>query len=194
MKIYGIKLLLLMACYGSVLARDVLLEAKGAYYIATGDRFRDIYGTGGGRYGAELTVEFCRNIYGWVSAEGFTKHGCSIGGKNPTKLTLVPLGFGFKYFHEVDCGDLYVGLGVLATQVTEKDCSPFVIPRRCDWTAGGIVKAGWIVDLPRCFFIDFFVDYSCINIKFCRGPSITVQSCKANIGGVALGAGIGYRF
>lgn len=179
----------------SASAREVLLEAKGAYYFATNHLFRQIYGHGSGRYGAEATIELCDELYAFVSIDGFTKKGRSLGGCSPTRLTMIPVSFGLKYLHEICWGDVYLGLGGLATHVSETDCAQFVIPKRHDWTMGGILKAGIIFDLPRCFFIDLFADYSFIKINFNNCSCLfNVQSCRADISGVAVGLGVGYRF
>ena len=110
------------------------------------------------------------------------------------KFFFVPIGLGLKYLHQFCYGDFYVGLGVLATDLRLRDCSSFVVQHRNKWGAGGIAKMGIYFDLPRCFFLDVFADYSFVKIDFCNNCGVEVQSHRANISGFSFGLGVGYRF
>jgi hypothetical protein len=184
--------------------REILLEVKGAYYGATNHLFRKIYGNGNGIAGLEVTGQLCDQWYGWIAGSILTKKGHSIGLCDPTRVFFVPVELGIKYFHHTCFGDLYGGLGLLASYLRTNDCSPFVMRHRKHGGAGGIVKAGVNVNLPwehcKQAYLDFFADYSFIKFNFknncedarCNLP--VVQSHKANLSGVSLGIGIGWRF
>jgi len=185
--------LMALSCM-SLQAHDVLIEAKGAYFLSTNHLFKDIYNNGGGRYGGELTVKLYKHLYGFASADFLSKRGRSIGCCSPTKVNLINLGLGLKYMIPFCYGDFYVGLGVLPTHLRTKDCSAFVIPKRSKWGCGGIGKIGTYFNLSPHVLVDIFVDYSFVKIPFkCRSNQPT-QSHTANLSGCGFGAGFGYRF
>jgi len=205
-RFFGVRLFVLMVAVVPFLqARDVWVEAKAGYCFVTNDVTEDIYGRGSGVYGAELTGRlWCEgNWYGWMSADYFTKKGHvedPVAGNYQTKMTLVPLGFGLKYSQSWGCwdcwsGNWYLGAGVLAAYVKEHVHSPYVIPERSKWGAGGIVKGGCLIDLSCCVFLDLWLDYSFIKMHFHDStiPPV-VQGRKANVSGCGIGAGLGYRF
>jgi hypothetical protein len=174
--------------------RNVLLEAKGSVFVPTNDTFRHIYHTGG-IFDLELTFQIYEGLFGWGSGGVFFKKGHSIGECDPTCAIIVPIGAGLKYLWNFDLGDLYLGAGVLGVDLHTKDGSPFVIPHRHKWGVGGIVKAGFLFDLPRSFFADLFTDYSFAKVHFCCNEfTCGVVSQPANVSGWGLGLGFGYRF
>jgi len=179
--------------------RDVLIEFKGAYFLPTGSRFRKIYG-GSALYGPELTVQLFEecNWYGFLSVDYYHKKGHSIGLHTPTKISLLPIGVGLKYFVPscYECADFYVGLGFQPIRAHIRNCSPFVVPRETKWVFGGIAKVGTYIYLPRNFFLDLFIDYSFASISSHRTmvPTGPIIPLRASISGAIFGAGIGYRF
>lgn len=187
-----------IVCTMSLIARDVLIEFKGAYFHPTNQRFRKIY-KNGTLYGPEITFQLCRESswYGFASADFFHKKGHSIGLETPTCIRLVPLGFGLKYFVPAcfECVDWYVGLGFQPVYVSIENNSP-AVPDHNKWACGGIAKCGAIIDIQCNFFLDLFVDYSFVHLRSirnqtCCGP---VVPRKSNISAVIVGAGLGYRF
>lgn len=174
-------------------ARDVLIEAKAAYFRPTDHKFRRIY-SDGGIFGGEISAQIYGGIYGWASGSYFYKKGSSTGLGNSTKIDLVPVGFGLKYLYSFNCLDLYVGGGALPTYVRFRDHSPFVIPKSQKWTWGGIVKVGAIWNINQCFFIDLFTDYSFVDVKFHRTNDGAVTRHRTDLSAWSIGAGIGYRF
>lgn len=184
-----------------IISRDCILEFKGAYFLATGSRFKKMY-KGGALYGPELTVQLCddSNWYGFASVDYLSRKGHSLGLRLPTKISLVPIAFGLKYFVS-DCTcfenvDFYVGLAFQPVRVEIKNYSHYVIPEQTQWALGGIAKVGAYVDLPCNFVLDLFVDYSFVKLKSHanQGPSGPVVPLKASVSGAIFGGGIGYRF
>jgi len=182
-------------------SRDVILEFKGAYFLPTHCDFRHIYHDGSGLYGAELTAQLCNNKYwyGFASIDYFRKKGHSLGLCSPTKVSLLPLAFGLKYFVPMlcECADFYLGLGFQPVHVSTTNCSKFVIEKQSRWGLGGIAKTGVYYYLPRNFLVDFFVDYSFVKVDCknkCHPRTGPVILRKANVSGAAFGVGVGYRF
>jgi opacity protein-like surface antigen len=193
-------MLVIFSWLPSILGRDVIIEFKGAYFLATGHNFKEIY-RDGALYGPELTVQLSdnntcwSNFYGFASIDFLQKKGKSIGLCNPTKVRLIPLGFGLKYFYPL-CServDLYVGLGFQPVHVQTKNDSPYVIENLSKWGFGGIAKAGAYIDLTCNFVLDLFINYSFVKTSKPCTPD-TVVPLAANVSGVIFGGGLGYRF
>lgn len=181
-----------------LIAQDVLLEFKAACFIPTSCRFKDIYGRSGALYGPELTMRLCDSCwYGFASFDYFHKKGHSIGLCEPTTVTLVPIAFGLKYLVPTnDFLDCYAGLGFEAVNVRTRNCIESVVFKQTQWGFGGIAKLGVFYYLPCNFFLDFFVDYSFVNVgsKHSLCQNYGMESVKTKISGAILGAGVGYRF
>lgn len=174
-------------------ARDILVEFKAAYFQPTGCTFKNIY-QGGALYGPEVTFQFCEQSpwYGFASADFLSKSGHSLGLCTPTKVYIVPLGLGVKYFEPFCYGNWYVGLGFQPTHLKTVNCSPAVVTTS-HWGFGGIFKIGAYIDLSCNFFADLFFDYSFVTVG-CQQTCQEVVAVKADISGAIFGVGIGYKF
>lgn len=198
--------------------RDVFLEFKGGAFIPTGCDFRAIYGNATFFVSPEFSWQVVdrANWYIFASAGYVEKKGNSVGLCTPTKARLVPLGIGVKYFfqnfHDDICSNhkVYLGLGFQPVLLKTNNRSEYVEQNSSDWGLGGVAKFGYILDLKRNFFIDFFADYSFAHVG-CGGQSSDSKVCcslassgirnvhyvtplKANVSGMILGIGIGYSF
>ncbi len=175
--------------------KDVILEFRAGYFRPTDCVFRNIVDNKAALFGPEVTFHMYRCIYGFTSIDFLTKNGRSLGLQNSTDIFMLPLGIGLKWMEEIsNCVTGYVGLGFQPTFLRTKDCSPFVCQKRHKWGFGGIAKAGVYVDWQENWFLDFFVDYSFVKVKpfCCDIPN--VQPRKADLSGVIIGGGLGYRF
>lgn len=195
--IYLISLALLCCfIYKPISAHDYLLEFKGAYFLSTDPLFKQIFCNGSALCGPEFTFQVCRNWYGFVSADFFSKCGTSVGLNSTTKIQLVPLGLGAKYFVPYCYGDFYLGLGFQPTYLKTINNYPFVAQCTSQWGFGGIAKVGSYINLPCNFFLDLFVDYSFVwtncNNQACNTGFVV--PLKSNLSGAIFGAGLGYRF
>lgn len=174
----------------------ILPEVKAAYFHPTDSRFRKIYG-GGGIYTFEASIQFWNCLYPWFSVGGFWKSGRSIGEKDKTHVTIIPLGFGLKYFFRdlcCCCWSPYIGAGLAATYLHTDDNSPFVKRKNSNWGVGGIAKAGLLYYFCGCFFLDAFADYTYMEIDFDKVPKKFVIRHDADISGFSFGGGLGFSF
>jgi len=190
--------LVVLSIVSPAVARDIILEFKGAYFLPTGSRFKDIYG-GGALYGPELTVQLCedKNWYLFTSIDYFSQDGHSLGLCDKTEVKMILLALGLKYFMPVcnDRIDVYLAAGFEPVNVRTKNCSQFVLAERSEWSLGGIAKFGAYYHLPHNFLIDLFVGYSGAHIgsNDCKClPSL--QFLKAQVSGAIFGAGLAYKF
>ena len=161
-----------------------LAEAKAAYFRPTGSKFKEIYGDEIGLYGVEVSAQAWKRLYGWASASYASKKGVSSLG-DPTRLTMVPIGLGVKYMHAYKHVSYYLGAGALTTYAHTRDSSPYLRHEITKWGIGGIAKAGLLVNINKCLFLDLFSDYSYTRIHYHGG--------EANFSGWSAGLGIGYR-
>ncbi len=174
-------------------ATDAFIEGKAAYFYPTDHQFRKIY-SGGGIYGLELTCQAWRHLYAWASADCFYQTGKSIGEKDSTHITFVPLGQGLKYLFPVSFVDIYVGAGILETWAHIKDHSRYVIRSNTKWGIGGIAKIGALFNINKHFFIDVFTNYSYTKIDFHKTNHGSVIRHDADLSGFWFGGALGYRF
>lgn len=174
-------------------AVETLLELKAAYFHPESTLFRKIYGSAG-IYGAEVSVQTWCNLYAWVSGDFFIKSGHSIGLHDPTNIWFIPIGVGLKYFLPLNCWDFYFGAGFTGTYVHFHDHSPFVVQRSHNWAWGGIAKIGVMRTFWQRWFVDLFTSYSYAHAGFHEKHHLVIYRHEANLGGWAIGGGIGYRF
>ncbi|MBX9744261.1 MAG: hypothetical protein K2X08_03510 [Chlamydiales bacterium] len=171
----------------------VLVEAQGAYYYPMDHPFRRIYSSSG-IYGVELSLRSWSNLYSWASGSVFTKSGHSLGLKDHTRITFVPIGIGLKYMWKVGFADVYLGAGVLPTYLNIHNDSHCLTKKMAQWGCGGIGKLGAIFNLPQSFFLSSFINYSYIKISNHNRQDCYVAPYSPNLSGFSFGASVGYRF
>ena len=174
---------------------ELLTEVRAAYYHPTSKKFRDIYG-GSGIYNVELSLETWCNFYPFISAGYYRESGRSIGERNKTTLTMVPLGIGLKYlFCPCSCYHPYLGAGFAASWMHTRDSSPFIHKTTKKWGFGGVFKVGVLAFFTDCFFVDGFIDYTYMKVHFSGSRSSPlVFLSDADLSGFAFGLGIGFAF
>jgi hypothetical protein len=177
-------------------ARDIIAEGRAAYYWPFSSTFRDCY-EGSGLYGAEITMQL-RNSSDWYlfgSVDYYQQKGHSLSSCDSTKLQLVPLAIGLKYFTSLyEEADFYVGLGFQPIYTHKKSRRAYVTAKKTSWAFGCIVKTGAYVDLPHNLVLDFFSDYSLAWTSKKNFYGNTVKHSRANLSGAIFGVGLGYRF
>lgn len=173
---------------------NVLAEVRAAYFHPTGSRFDDIYG-GSGIYNFELSVQTWCDLYTWFSVGYLRESGKSLGLKNRTTFQMVPLGLGLKYLFSCGCFRPYLGAGLGVTWMDVDNHSDFVKKDVDKWGVGGVFKAGSLWYMNNCWFLDFFIDYTYMDIGF-SGTSADpfVFRNDADISGFSFGVGLGYSF
>jgi outer membrane protein W len=170
--------------------RDILVEFKGSIFVPSNENFDNNFGNCGD-FGLELTGNMFDRLYAFASADFIVKDGSTVELTSFTKINIVNLGLGVKYFVPFNHGDFYVGLGIEPTYVGIKNQIPHLLEQQ-SWICGGIAKAGLIIDLPCSLFLDFFIDYSFAKANFYN--STPVQMTTTYLNGALFGIGLGYRF
>lgn len=174
-------------------AWEVMLEGKAANLRPTSSNFREIYGNGG-IYGGEVTVPVWRNFALFGSASYYSKDGHSTAEHHKTKLELIPIGIGVKYFIPFDCYDFYLGAGIDILLLKTHDKAEHVRKHISKSGVGGLFKGGVVYDISENVFFDLFAEYSLKEFSGEGNHDERVYSIKADISNWRLGIGIGYRF
>lgn len=179
---------------GSLFSRDIILEFKGAYLLPVDSIFKECY-KGSALYGPELSVQLKndKNWYAFFSLDYFQKRGRHLRRCDSTKLKLLPLAAGIKYF--IPAGDrtnFYVGAGFQPVYIRTKNRRGCVVSKTHQWGYGGIAKLGAYINIFHNFLLDVFIDYSYIRSGNLYGHTVT--DCKSNTSAFIFGAALGYRF
>jgi hypothetical protein len=166
---------------GFAYTTEVTVELKAHYFSPSEQAFKDIYG-GGLMYGGEISVGIWGDLDLWFGGSYFSKTGELTFTKEETKLELIPLGVGAKYRILSGNFALYAGLGLNYYQY--KETNP--IGDASDGGLGFVGKIGSNVAVVGGILIDFYVEYTYCKMK----PA----DFEINVGGIAAGIGVGYRF
>ena len=174
---------------------EMMLIGKAAYFRPSSNKFRKIYG-GGWIYDMELKIQTYKQLYTWTSIGLFTKSGVTSGGRDRTKIQIVPIGVGLQYLYPLGYHNdaVYFGAGVLPTYVHVYDQPSFLVSSSHKWGYGGVFKTGAILYLCHSIFVDFFANYTILWISGDDSTTPLVFGTKANLCGLSVGGGIGYRF
>lgn len=172
---------------------NLSVEGRVGFFIPLGKRFRSIYSEVECLWGLEANYELCDCLAGWFSVSYLGDRGRSLGLSNPTRVSLVPVAAGLKYFIPCECAKFYLGGGFQYTRLHTMDDSPFVIHKVNHWDWGLMAKAGAIVPVSDSFYLDFFTDYSYLMMDFRKTKHGAVYRHRPNLSSVNFGIGIGYK-
>ncbi|MBS0621028.1 MAG: hypothetical protein JSS61_06180 [Verrucomicrobia bacterium] len=171
--------------------RPFLLEGKVALFAPTDHTVRQIYTSATGMYGIEASARAWKDFYPWLSGSYLASNGSSIEMGNPSKVTVVPIGAGLKWFHHANKASFYVGVGALYSYIHVEDHSPYVKPSFSAWDGVGIVKVGACIFPIRSLFFDFFADYSYMKFDL-HGCGKKTVCQDVNFSGFSFGVSIGW--
>ena len=178
-KIVLMSLILLMA--SSSASSFIVLEAKGCYFTPFEKSFRDIYGAGW-MPGGEIGVRLFDGLDFWVAGGLFSRHGKLTFTQEETKLSILPLGGGFRVRFSKGIASCYAGAGLNYYQF--KESNPIGDARKTGF--GYVGKVGVFVRIVDGLLLDFNLGYS-----HCR---MRPADFEINIGGLEAGAGLAVEF
>ena len=170
------------------------LEFRGAAFIHSSHRFREIYGNIGSSYQIEaagtLDCNFDCNLGWFANADWTQKKGRSEGLNDVTKMSIANFSFGLKYLYPFFCNyTAYVGIGPSFSRIALNNHHTHHRSHHNRYNSriaiGGILKTGVLYSIRCNIFLDVFVDYLYQPVSY---------STSVNIGGFKTGAGIGYKF
>jgi hypothetical protein len=162
-------------------AQTLSIEARSSYFSPSDAVFRDVYGYGI-TWGGELGFVLSGRLAGWAGGDYFVQTGKLPYTEDETKIRIVPLTAGVKYFLALGRWRPYLGAGLAYFQYRETNSIGTV-------EKGGlgiIGRGGLLVKLGTTFFLDLQG-----SLSSCRVQPLDVE---ANLGGLSLGLGIGFEF
>lgn len=171
----------------------IYIEGKIGGFVPLSHKFQKIYSRVEFLGGFEATYALTDAISAWASVSYVWDHGSSRGLHYSSKMSLIPLGFGLKYFLPSCCGNIYVGGGAQYTRLHTHDDSPYVIRHVNQWGWGAIAKVGKLICFSNRFFVDLFAEYSYLNMSFHKSHHETVHRHDADLSSLTVGLGIAYQ-
>ncbi len=173
--------LLLAAFLGSIAyAGNFSLRATGGYFMPRDQSFKDVYGSGLA-YGAEVESAIWKGICAWAGVSYFSGKGELTLSKDATTLTIYPFSGGLKYRFLKTAVSPYVAFGV--GYFKYKETNPLDTIEGND--IGFIGQAGVALNVLRPLSLEVYARYTDCRIK----PA----DLDANLGGLELGVGLGFR-
>jgi outer membrane protein W len=184
-----------LAALGNLSAHEPapIVEARFSYFRPTSHLLREIYGNGGINYEITATVPVWKNLNIWVAADYFSEDGRSLGGHQKTRLRIVPLTLGLKYFFDANKFSPYAGLGMRYFFVHVHNDSSFVNREISRSGMGGVAEIGTLYWLSKHFLLDIFTNYSFKELHAHTSRS-GVETHGQQVGGWNFGGGVGYKF
>jgi len=161
----------------------ILNEFKMGYFRFGDKKLRQSYQKG--LLDMQLTSSFCfwKPLYAYAGIEYVGSDGRFLRSHKKIKIRMVPISAGIQYIQPITC-DLkyYLTAGARYFFVHQWTHSKSLTRNGC----GGFANTGFIYYLSNHIVIDFFGEYSWKRLHFHKmGGSLQV-------GGMTLGAGIGY--
>ena len=181
-------------CCQKVDSEQPVLEVKVGYFFFSDSKMRKVFNEGG------LDVQLCGSypIYRWLhiygSVEYLERHGRSLHGRQKASIWEVPLSLGLKPVIKIyPKVRYYFTLGPRYFFVHAHNKSSFVDRKINQNGLGGFVNTGFnFLPLPH-LLIDVFGEYSYKRMDFHHSKS-HVHGRTIQVGGFALGLGLGYAF
>jgi hypothetical protein len=169
-----------------LMAIETSVELRSAAFFHSSKRFRHIYGNVSGSYQLEASSKLHDCFEIWENFDWFSKHGRSIGFKDPTRVSIANISFGIKCPYQF-CEQFtaYIGIGPSISRIWLKNKSRGFHERISKLVIGGILKTGIYYFINPYVYVDVFVDYLYQPVHF---------ETHVDIGGFKTGMGIGIKF
>lgn len=181
------------------------IEFRTSFFYPTSSNFRKIFSDGGTDY--QLTGSlpifrqesaYAKGINLWGGVDYFSKTGRSAGLENKTRIQMMPVTLGLKYFSpaigETLPFSFYAAAGMKYYFIHTHNSGIGIKKAISRNGMGGVVEAGCLTFFDDHLFLDLFVSYS---FKSFYPPSLSnpaVQGIKMDVSGINVGTGIGYHF
>ena len=166
---------------------DTRVEFRTAAFFPSSKLYRNIYGNTNLDIQLQASTRFLCQFETFGNLAWLSKHGQSIGFKDPTRIDILNCSLGINYLYDWNCKTtLYAGAGFCGARVWVKNKLHFDgHHKESKSIVGGVAKAGVYYSFTDYLFVDLFVDYVYLPSHF---------KTHAQLGGVKTGAGIGLMF
>ncbi len=170
----------------------ILAEFKMGYF-RFGDRtLRHTYSDGLLDMQLASSFRVWKPLYIYAAIEYIGADGRTLGGHKKTQIRLVPLSLGLQYIQKITF-DLkyYLTVGPRLFHFHQKNHSRRLASTVNKWGCGGFINTGFMYYLSENLLIDFFGEYSYKRMHF-KTNQTNFEGRSLQIGGLTLGAGLGY--
>ncbi len=173
---------------------NLLLEVKAGYYWFADSKMRAVYNNGGIDVQVALSGRVWSFLHVYGAVEYIGKNGSSLNAHQSTKIQIVPLSLGLKpTFKVADQLDLYFNIGPRYFFVHQHNYSNYVDQNVNENGLGGFIGTGLYVHLNKRLILDGYAEYSYFERKY-NSFETNVTGHSINLGGLAVGGGLGYSF
>ena len=171
-----------------------LVEVKAGYFSFTDGSMRQVYDQGGLDLQLSGSYPLYKIFQVYASAEWLEKSGRSLNGYQGTSIRETPLSLGLKTVFPITTRvEYYFTLGPRYFFVSAHNNSAYVPHDMNADGLGGFANTGFLYNIGKHFTIDLFGEYSYARLAFQSNQAET-QAYKVQVGGLVLGAGLGYSF
>ncbi len=183
----------------------ILLEFRPSYLFPTSHTFRTIYPHGGVDWQVTALVplyygknSWLRGLDIWTAIDYFQKRGHSTDLQEKSKIQMVPLTLGLKFFFPTQRERIpihfYMAAGMKYYFVHTHNDSPYVTSSVNVNGLGGVVEIGLLSIFIKHLTVDFFTAYS---FRSFGAPTLTnpaVEAVGLNVSSLNVGGGVGFKF
>ena len=162
-------------------ASQIALGLWGSYFYPREEIFRDIYDPGA-QFGGDIVYTFWVNYGLFLRANYYQKDGQLTFTQDKTKVKILPVTLGFRYHVTGKRMEGYLDLGLGLFHFEEEN----PIGRANVNKLGYLASGGLSFYIYKGLFLGLRADYTHCQVK--------PFELEAQIGGLALQVGLGYRF
>jgi len=173
---------------------NTLTELKISYFYPSSKTLREIYGTGGVNYELAFSYYVWKDLAIRVAGDFFIKEGHSLNGDQKTRLEILPVSLGTFYAYRMGMHRLYGGGGLRYFFVKIKNDSSSVSSHSYGHGVGGYLEGGYLATFDDWFTFDLFANYSFRRLKLNSEHIANVEQTSVEVGGLNIGAGVGFKF
>lgn len=193
-------------CLPYSVPEEPIVEFRVSYFYPQSREFRKMFHNGVADFQLTGTLpvfacacsEWLRGLNLWGAADYFTRKGYSHGCHDKTRITLVPLTLGGKYFFpsygKIIPLNFYAASGMKYYFLRNHNHSDEVRKKIYRRGIGAVIELGVIATIADSFIFDVFASYSfkTFGRKSYSNPAVEYRGLK--VSGFNIGAGIGYKF
>lgn len=171
------------------------VEAMVGYYRFTDSKMNKVYNHGGLDFRITETLPLWNFVDLYGCLEIFEKGGKSLHGHQKSTLWGLPLSIGIQPSFTFGCyHKLYFTIGPRYYLIEVHNHSHNVTKNMHSHGIGGFVNVGARYALKDCVTFDLFCEYSRSSKLHFHDSKRRTFSQSVQVGGVAIGGGVGYNF
>jgi len=190
----------LLLCWIGTLSAEPLLEFKPGYFHFSDSHLRKIYGDGALDLGISVTYPIWKRINCYFSIESIHKKSKDRQRPFRVELSMVPISLGAQVSQPLSSAvDWYATIGPQFIFYHQHNHRPTILNRQDKNGFGGFVNTGFVFHVFPHWTLNTFGQYSyrIVHYQDLEVDPLFLQTFHGRtiqIGGLLIGAGIGYLF